>query len=411
MKKNKKLVMAVSFCVGFALLGTTAFADIASRTGYDELKDAAKTTAAALEEKVQSFTFEASFILKDNNQVLSSQSSVSKTDNANQRSAHTSVSHEFDGSKTESRSYRDQNSRIYYNSVDDTYYVTEFTSPIKNSSVFNNPFDEERAKDVEKIIDALVGGLKDYVVVDEKPDGSRELSGSLSEAQIPALVNAVSSFGIKQMVSERVRSNDSMPLPQIAEDIFVKSIKGNALVNKEGIVESVLASGILSGKDKDGVSHDLTMEILLKLTDINTTLVEKPDLSGKNVQTHKQASEDENRISAKHIGKYKSDIVIEKDGVPVKIGERIIDVQNVAEKTLSAKYHEVYKEEYADEYGTNITEFNINGEIQNSYNVTFEYKDSFMELSEIYFDPSGIRLHLGGSFSGSFDSMFSRVFD
>ncbi len=411
MKKNKKLLMAVSFCVGFALLGTTAFADIASKTGYDELKDAAKTTAEALEEKVQSFTFEASFVLKDNNQVLSSESSVSKSDNINKRSDYTSVSQSFDGSKSTSYSYRDEGSRIYYNSADDTYYVTEFTSPAKNISVFSNPFDEESAKDVEKIIDALVGNLKDYVVVDENPDGSRELSGSLSEAQIPALVNAVSSFGFKQMVSDMVRSNDSLPLPQITEDIFVKNIKGNASVNKDGIVESVLASGILSGKDKDGVSHDLTMEILLKLTDINTTLVEKPDLSGEKVETHKQTAEEENALSAKHIGKYKNDIVIEKDGIPVKIGERFIDVENITEKTVSIKYHEVYKEEYADEYGSDTTQFSTSGEIQDSYSVNVEYKDSSIELSNIHFDPNGVKLYLGGGFTGSFDTQFSRVFD
>ena len=50
---------------------------------------------------------------------------------------------------------------------------------------------------MEKIADALVGNLKDAVVVTENSDGSKTLSGSLSESQIPALINAVVSLQSK----------------------------------------------------------------------------------------------------------------------------------------------------------------------------------------------------------------------
>ena len=39
MKKNKKLIMGLSFCLGAVMLVTTAFADVVSKSGYDMLKD------------------------------------------------------------------------------------------------------------------------------------------------------------------------------------------------------------------------------------------------------------------------------------------------------------------------------------------------------------------------------------
>ena len=54
MKVNKKTVMVLSFCLGLALFVTTAFADIVSKTGYEQMKDSIKFTAESFSEKLDS---------------------------------------------------------------------------------------------------------------------------------------------------------------------------------------------------------------------------------------------------------------------------------------------------------------------------------------------------------------------
>jgi hypothetical protein len=53
---------------------------------------------------------------------------------------------------------------------DGTYYVTEYGQE-RDFSAVSNPFKEKEANDIERIADALVGSLKDHVVVKENTDG------------------------------------------------------------------------------------------------------------------------------------------------------------------------------------------------------------------------------------------------
>ena len=43
----------------------------------------------------------------------------------------------------------------------------------------------------------IVGNLKDSVVVTENSDGTKDLKGTISEAQIPSIANALASFETK----------------------------------------------------------------------------------------------------------------------------------------------------------------------------------------------------------------------
>ncbi len=136
---------------------------------------------------------------------------------------------------------------------------------------------------MKKLSDAIVGNLKDSVAVNVTQDGSKEISGSLNNTQIPSLVNALVSFQFKN--SFNVRSDNgsttTQQIPELKSNIFVKNIKGNVATDKNGLIKSALGSGILSGTDKNGQNHNLTFEVLVKIGDINSTVVKKPDLSDK----------------------------------------------------------------------------------------------------------------------------------
>jgi len=233
-----------------------------------------------------------------------------------------------------------------------------------NRNKFSNPFDQKNAPEVEKIVDALVGNLKDYVQVEESPDGGRIYSGSLTEAQVPAIVNAVSSFGIKQMISDQGRTVDSTKLPEIDSDIFVKKVSGTAVEDKAGLLENVTGDVILSGKDKSGAEHDLTLGVVFKLSDIGTTKVTPPDLSGKNVET----VTDSGGFNSSYAGTYKNNIVMQKDGKFVKIGERTLEITSVTDGKVTGKYSEIVKPGFEADY-------------PDPYNFTFEYKPGSEPMS------------------------------
>lgn len=379
---RKRPAMFVSIAVGLIIFTTTAMAEIASKSGYDQLKDSLKFTAESCSSKLSSFTGEMSFVLKDNGKVIVSQDSVIKYDVSKNAMENTSTSVEGTNAKEEGYYYSDKNSYITHSNSQDIYYLTESTEERKGQLV-TNPFKEQGAGDMEKIADALIGNLKDSVVVTENADGSKDISGSISEAQIPAVVNAVVSFGFKrQFASTSVNTNapsSEQAMAKITKDIFVKEIKGKIVVGKDGLIQSILGTGTLSGKDEQGNVHNLTFELLGKLVNVNSTVVSKPDLTGKKVE--KSVQKDYNKLTnpGEYSGKYKNDIIIEKDGKFQKIGEKIVDITQIDDKTVSGTYHEEFKAGYED-YAANKSDFSFNGKFddnkQGSLNANFTVKDS-----------------------------------
>jgi len=372
MKFKKNTAMLVSFTLGTLLLATTALADIASKSGYDEFKDALKVTAEQTSEKFDSFTLDYSIAVKDNGKILMTSNETSKFDRIKGASEGTSSGVNIIGENYSSQTYSDKMTSIRVSNSDPTYYVTEFTNERKDE-MLNNPFKEEEAADIEKIADALVGSLKDHVVVKDNTNGTKGLEGSLSEVQIPSLVNALASFQLKQELNNnRNQSN----MPRLTKDVFVKEVTGTAQVNKDGVMESILGTAVLSGKDEQGIVHDISIEILVTLTNINSTMVTKPDLTGKNVVKNvaKDYSSTEISNPKKYVGRFKNDVLIEKDGKFVKIGERFIDITNMDNTSVAGRYYEEYKPGF-EEYETRLRDFQFNAQFEKDQrgNANFEY--------------------------------------
>lgn len=416
MIKNKKLMMALSFTLGATLLVSTAFADIVSTSGYEQLKQTIKYTSTSCNKNLDSFTTQFSVTIKDNEKVLFTSIQTDKYDNVSGSTEHKSTTNYCNGSTDTNESYSDKKCNIWYNSWNDTYQIYEYEKETKNTP-FEDILKKDEMKDVEKIIDAGVGNLKDYVLVEEKTDGSKEFSGSLDDAQIPALVNAISSFAFKRTIpdfSEEMGDDFS----KIQNDVFIKSVIGKATVNKDGILERIYGAGIISGKDENGTSHDLTLEVLIRLYDINSTVVTKPDLSGK--KTEIQYEDNTFNVAAlqKFIGKYKQDIIIDENNSLVKIGERIVLIEHIDGKHVLGKYFETYKPEFT-KYSKDRREFDIDAEIS-GYGAQFELvngKDN-KEIININFNENTGKIYFhidleskSSSMSLYDDSTFIRVFE
>lgn len=413
MKFKKKTAMLISFALGTTMFATTALAEVVSKNGYDQLKDSLKYTAENCTTKLSNYTMEVSFVVKDNGNTIFSESSVNKYDVSKQAMENTNSRFE-NSTKSEYYYYADKNCNINKDGKQNIYFITEYASPREVHS-FTNPFKEKQAGDVERIADALVGNLRDSVVVTQNTDGSKQLSGSLSESQIPALVNAVVSLQSKNAFGNNSNNNN---MPKITKDIFVKEVKGNMLVNKDGLIQSVLGTGVISGKDDNGTEHSLTFELLGKLSNVNSTTVNKPDLSNKKVE--KNLEQDYSKLSnpEKYIGKYKTDILIEKDGKFQKIGERFIDITEVTSSGISGRYYEEHTKGYED-YETNKKDFKFEAKFEKdnatygSFSSTSSSSDAIKGHISIEQHSAKIYFNMDEGRRGSliFDDQFSRVFN
>ncbi|WP_027621957.1 hypothetical protein [Acetivibrio clariflavus] len=425
MIKNKKLMMALSFTLGAALLVTTAFADIMSTSGYDQLKQAIKYTSKSCSNTLESFTLQTSITIKTNEKVLFTSVQTEKYDNVSGASESKSIQTYSNGNTDKYKSYSDKYCHISYNPWNDTYSVFEYGKENEGAPSFKDIFEDDEMKDIEKIIDAGVGNLKDYVIVENQIDGSKEFSGSLDNAQIPALVNAILSFIFKRTIPDvGMRTYDDFP--EIQNDVFIKKITGKASVNKDGILERIYGSSIVSGKDEAGKSYDFTIEVLIKIYDINSTVVTKPDLNGKIIEKS-YANRLFDKVSAqKYIGKYKQDIVIVKDNAFIKIGERVLEIDNIDDENVSGKYYETYKAEYVEyakdklEFdfeakilGYNYAQYKLTSDQGNSKTVTINFEDNSSMINfNIYsqYNYNSI-IYKTNSIITYSDGIFMRVFE
>ncbi|WP_125152027.1 hypothetical protein [Clostridium rectalis] len=363
MKLKKKTAMVTSFTMGILMFATTAMAEVTSKSPYDQAKDAIKFSAESFSSKLSSYTIDVSMVVKDNGKIIVSDGAVHKCDVTKKSYEHVNTKTKGD-KKLKNYYYKDRSVRIDNNSNEDVYYITEFKKP--DEQFFQNPFKEKGAEDIEKIADALVGNLKDCVVSTDKTDGSKELSGSVSEAQIPAIVNAVTSYMVKSnthSINSNSRENNYIPL--ITKDVYVKEVNGKMQIDKNGLVQNLLGTGVFCGKDDSGKEHKLTFEVLFKLSNVNSTVVKKPNLSGEKVERHEENAVNILENPEKYIGKYRNDLVIIKDGKFVKIGDRILEITNSDGKKVSGTYKETFIKGY-ENYKDRYSHFKFNGKYDQS---------------------------------------------
>ena len=203
-------------------------------------------------------------------------------------------------------------------------------------------------------------------------------------------------------------------LPEITGDVFVKSVNGKVTVNKDGLIESVSFYGVLSGKDAQGVIHDLSVDALIKLENINSTIITKPDLTGKKVVENNDTQIIPETLSSKFEGTYKVDVVKEVSQQFVKIGEKTIVIESIKDGKIAGKYFETYKAGY-ESYITDTSEFAFESVIDNPYTVQIQFTDKAGKIQNgsLNFDVMNSKINFWlYSFDKSkfADNNFSRVF-
>lgn len=280
---------------------TTGFSAMASTSGYDAYKSALKNTKT-----VKNVTVQAAAALQDNGNVVASAAGSFKL-SRDTKTASGSAEISANGTKQSFDLYKQKDQTVIKSSASDAYYVRqEGKGKQKHNRVQENNR-QDRSQQVETVVDALVGNLKDYVTVDTKADGSKEISVQLDNAQLPAVVNAIAPIVIKEAAKEKndgekqddneKDNKNKLPFqedflkeaaPQLTQDIKIDKVSVKASVNASNYIEHQEAELTVSGKDDNGAAHEVTLHLQADLSGYNSTTPDTIDLTGKNVQTIKQ---------------------------------------------------------------------------------------------------------------------------
>ena len=423
MKMGKKATAACAFAVGALVFATSAMADVAIGSGYNSLKNSAKTTMVKLTKEIDNFTANVSVNVKVDDRDIASEQAESKFDIAGQSVETTSTSMERDGTMASGYNFQNADMYVYKSGEDEKYMVNQrnATGREQDYTILDNPFEEEYAKDVEAVIDAFVGSLKDVDQMEES-EGKKLYIMNLSEAQIPTLANAITAFGFKYSVMEAHYLKE-LGLPAITKDIFVREVSGKAVENSDGILESVIATASLTGKDDKGNDHTIQAELSLDVSNIGSTTVSAPELTDENAEYSVNGNMG---LDEKYVGSYKNDIVEVKSHSFVKLGERRLDILSVDENgNLTGKYYEIYNDGSAPENVRNI-EF-TGSPSKNGGDITISYTENGEQKNGVMYRTgriaSGLRMELDVEFNKDgngyrtfsyetgFDPEFIRVFE
>lgn len=416
MRFNKRSATICAFVLGVTILATSAFADIMLGSGYNSLKNSIKTTTAKLTDEVDNFSADTTISLKVDGKVFAEFNSKIKYD-INSQSQETSETNIQKDKITERYWYNDENQSIYKNFEDGSYEVYEKLKNKNDRKMIDDPFDDEEMMDAEKILDAFVGSLQDIIQVEES-EGKKMYIGNLSNTQVPPLINAISSFGLKYgILNEREAERFGIPYPK--SNIYVLDASGKAIENKDGIIESGIFSARASAEDSKGIEHIYSLEFSIDIKDINNTVVKAPNLEGQKVTYSREGYE----FDSKFVGKYKNDIVKEEGNSFEKIGERFVEITSVKDGNLKGKYYEVYNEGYEPD---NVRSFDFYSNYDESIHFTIinytndkgEKKEGIIHRTDLQNINVSFNVEIdvnngGYSYSNEegFDNTFIRIFE
>lgn len=368
--KLKRSGMAVAaVALGVLVLTTSAFADVLAGSGYMGLKNAVKATSKFAAKDANSYTMNASFTLKEGDTVYAEQSETRKVNIKTQQEETVREDRDYN-----SYDYSDAEMNVWRGGEMENYNVTIFKG--KYEVTRYDPFEEEYSKDLERLADAFAGSLQDVVQVEEA-NGGKVFTGNVDSSQIPLYLNALASLGVKYSFLDDYTLNE-YNLPAIKNDIYVSSASGKATTNKDGVLTDAVFTADFKGKDEAGEEHMLTMEILFSLTDINSTVIEKPDITNAEIHEDYAASDYSIQVSEEDCGKYVRLITDVRDGKRVKTGEHVLEITGVNENTITGTFT-------TEENGETVRNIDIDAKIatfeDNYSGAIFTYEENGRTLS------------------------------
>ncbi|WEK54618.1 MAG: hypothetical protein P0Y55_00635 [Candidatus Cohnella colombiensis] len=302
--KKKFMLMGAGLALGSALLVTSAFAGIGGAKGYEAYKAAIKQTAT-----VSNATHQVTLSVRDNGNELLNVKSTMKRDEATQ--SFSGIAAITAGTTVQTIDFHNQEGKnILKNSNSDTYYVIAESGHKEQMSKYKGWEDSAHNQVLENIVDTLVGNLKNYVVLGNTAGAHQTVTVSLRGSQIPSAANVIGSLIVKEALN-RDHSQEDMdwqkignnPLgldvkqiaahfPKLSQEVNIDEVALHATIDENNYIMNQEIDFTISGKDASGQAHNVIISIDIDMSDINSTIPDIIDLTGKNIKTIKSSDFD-----------------------------------------------------------------------------------------------------------------------
>lgn len=284
---KKKWAIGISIVVGGVMMATTALASGLDSNGYEVYKSAFKNTRA-----VTSMTGTATITVTDNGQsILKANDSIKMNQNTKNMSGRFDL---ISGNQGKSMLVYRQNEQTITKDNDSEVYNVFAPQPGNHSEKQGPKGNPALAKDVENIVDLVVGNYQNYISLGSKADGDKQVSLELSGSQVPPLANAVASLIVKegsQNIEKNRNSSDALKsavtaqIPNLVDDIALAKVDVVADINSQNLIKEQTANITITGKDAAGNNHEVVVSVDLNLSSYNSTTPDSVDLTGKQVKT------------------------------------------------------------------------------------------------------------------------------
>ncbi|MEW9702163.1 hypothetical protein [Paenibacillus sp. SI8] len=296
---NKKLaMMGLGVAVGSMMLVTSVYAGVGDAPGYESYKSAFKETA-----KVHNATRQVNVSVQDNgSSVMNVKTTIKTGQSEREGSAAVTVK---TGTEEQTINYYSQGGKQIVKTADsDVYKVIVFDGEYEKYNKLEDKHftpDPQTVQEVENVVDALVGNLKNYITMDETSGNGKDIHFKVSGSQISPVVNTIGSLVIKHGVAENGHhpvpdavdklgfdvSTLKNSFPQLANDIKMDAVEVNATVDGDNHITNQTAQIHISGKDAQGANHDVVLNVDMTLSSLNSTTPDTVDLEGKQVENVK----------------------------------------------------------------------------------------------------------------------------
>ncbi len=328
--KFKRTQIISLFLAGALLFSAVAVADTIMGSGYGGAKSALKRTTKTLANKTGNFTAYAEFEVKFDGELLTSEKTLEKYDLKNNKSLFESSRYSKKDGESGRIYYSDNEKSIHKSKKEDIYHQYNRSNPV-DMVLFSDPFEEEYAADVEKVADAFVSNMKDFVQISEEGEGKLYYS-SMDGSQLPAFVSALSSVFLKYSLIEGYHRELNA---EAAKEVYITEASCKAFENADGILENGLATLKAVSVEESGAEHTWEISMSMELYDLNKTVVEVPEMNGNVEIENEKEAERYGVMYERDLGVYKGDIVEKTDSAYIKKGEAHLRITSVSDKEIA----------------------------------------------------------------------------
>jgi hypothetical protein len=296
--KKKVLMMGAGLTLGSALLVSSAFADIGGAKGYEAYKSALKNTAT-----VASTTQNISVSILDNGNELMSATTTLKENGA--IGGVSGIAAIKAGATSQTIEFYDQGGKKIIKVGDsDTYNVITESGREKWKGKDDRLEDPALNKEMENVVDALVGNLKNYVNLNHTSDGKKTVDVTLTGSQIPAAANVIGSLLVKEALNGKHAQDEwnsqelsnkalgglnvqqiTANFPKLTQDVNIDEVALHAAIDENNYISSQEIDFTISGKDASGQAHKVVISTDIGLSNVNATTPDVIDLAGKKINT------------------------------------------------------------------------------------------------------------------------------